>query len=143
MRALGFSTIKNYRLGSIINARDETVQPAVHMLPGPDLLLASLSTLSLAFILHWCQHQICSAVSASLSCSLQLISVHYPSPSAELCWIWLPQIYSPLRNRCSWDLSSQEIFSCSKSIMTLVLLPWSEHLRCLHPCCGARLEWET
>lgn len=114
MRALlGFSTIKNYRLGSIINGRDETVQPAVHMLPGPDPLLASLCTSSLAFILHWCQHQICSAVSAPLTCSLQLILVHYPSPSAELCWIRLPQIHSPLRNRCSWGLSSQEVISCS------------------------------
>jgi len=43
MKALGFSTIKNYRFWSIINARDETVQPAVHMLPGPDPLLACRS----------------------------------------------------------------------------------------------------
>lgn len=79
MRSLGFSTIKSYRLRSIINARDETVQPAVHMLPGPDPLLACLSASSLAFILHWCQHQICSSVSAPLSCSVQLIfsSLHF------------------------------------------------------------------
>lgn len=111
MRALGFGTIKKYRFWSIINARDETVQPAVHMLPRPDPLLASISRQSLAHsALVPASH--CSALPAPYSC--WAMCARWALPSAQLCWggSFRSRIchMRPLVSICPADLPSHDGF---------------------------------